>query len=158
MARKQRVDSPTVAVKIMAGAMQEIAPPSHIMLSDNDWPYWHSVVAEFPKIEWTEHQLEIAAQLAKAMADLEAERNVLRDEGYVIVLETGKPTANPRHGVTRDLTNSIMSLRRNLSLHARAQGGDARDIAKRRGIAKGIEADNPFDDDLIPTPGKYGAG
>lgn len=155
MARKQRVDSPTVAVKIMAGALQEIAPPSHIVLGDNDWPYWHSVVAEFPKIEWTEHQLEIAAQLAKAMADLETERNALRIEGYVLETER-KPVANPRHGVTRDLTNSIMSLRRNLSLHARAQGGDARDIAKRRGIAKGIEADNPLDDDLIPTLGKYG--
>jgi hypothetical protein len=156
MARKQAVTSPTMAVQIMAGAMQEIAPPSHIILSDNDWPYWHSVVAEFPKIEWTEHQLEIAAQLSKAMADLETERNSLRNEGYVITMESGKPMANPRHGVVRDLTNSIMSLRRNLSLHARAQGGDARDLGKRRAIAKGIEGDNPLDDDLIPTPGRHG--
>jgi hypothetical protein len=31
-----------------------------------------------------------------------------------------------------------MSLRRNLSLHARATGGEARDVAKRRDMAKDI--------------------
>jgi hypothetical protein len=150
MAKRQPVTSASAAVKIMAGAMHEIAPPSHIRLSDDDWAYWYSVVAEFPNVEWTEHQLEIAAQLSKAMADLESQKNLLRDEGYVMTLENGKPVANPRHGVTRDLTNSIMSLRRNLSLHARAQGGEARDVGKRRSIAKGIEQD--LSDDLIAKP------
>lgn len=135
----------------MQGALRELAPPSHIMLGDGDWPYWHSVTAEFPKIEWTDHQLEIAAQLSKAMADLETERNALRVEGYVIAIGD-KPVTNPRHGVARDLTNSVMSLRRNLSLHARAQGGEAERIAKRRGIASSVEADNPLDDPLIARP------
>lgn len=152
MARKQRVDSASAAVKIMQGAVSEIAPPAHVLLGDDDWPYWHSVVAEFPKIEWTEHQLEVAAQLAKSMADLERERNTLRVEGYVIELESGKSVVNPRHGVARDLTNSVMSLRRNLSLHARAREGEARDVGKRRAIAAGVEADNPLDDPLIARP------
>jgi hypothetical protein len=39
-----------------------------------------------------------------------------------------------------------------LALHARAQGGDARDIAMRRTIAAGIEANNPLDDDLLARP------
>ena len=152
MARKQRVDSASAAVKIMQGAVREIAPPAHVLLGDEDWPYWHSVVAEFPKIEWTEHQLEVAAQLAKSMADLERERNTLRVEGYVIALDGGKSVVNPRHGVARDLTNSVMSLRRNLSLHARAREGEARDVGKRRAIAAGVEADNPLDDPLIARP------
>ena len=133
----------------MQGAAREIAPPAHVLLGDEDWPYWHSVVAEFPKIEWTEHQLEVAAQLAKSMADLERERNCLRVEGYVLVLDGGKSVVNPRHGVSRDLTNSVMSLRRNLSLHARAQGGEAERVAKRRGVAAGVEADSPLNDPLL---------
>lgn len=136
----------------MQGAVREIAPPSHVLLSDEDWPYWHSVVAEFPKIEWTDHQLEVAAQLAKSMADLERERNSLRVEGYVLAMDGGKSVVNPRHGVSRDLTNSVMSLRRNLSLHARAKGGEARDVGKRRDIARNVEADNPLDDPLIARP------
>ena len=152
MARKQRVDSASAAVKIMQGAVREVAPPAHVLLGEEDWPYWHSVVAEFPKIEWTDHQLEVAAQLAKSMADLERERNTLRGEGYVTALESGKTIVNPRHGVARDLTNSVMSLRRNLSLHARAREGEARDVGKRRAIASGVEADNPLDDPLIARP------
>ena len=150
--RKQRIDSATAAVAVMAGAAKEIAPPSHVRMGDADWPYWHSVVAEFAKTEWTEHQLEVAAQLAKAMADLEAERETLRKEGYVLLVGE-KSVANPRHGVARDLTNSCMSLRRNLSLHARAKVGEARDVASRRDKSKAIEADSPFgDDDLLARP------
>ena len=152
MTRKQRIDSTTAAVKVMQGAVREIAPPSHVLLGDEDWPYWHSVVAEFPKIEWTDHQLEVAAQLAKSMADLERERNSLRGEGYVLAFDSGKTVVNPRHGVARDLTNSVMSLRRNLSLHARARAGEARDVGKRREIARNVEADNPLDDPLIARP------
>lgn len=154
MARKQRIDSAAAAVKVMTGAAREVAPPAHVPLGDSDWPFWHSVVAEFAKSEWTEHQLEVAAQLAKAMADLEAERTTLRKEGYVIVVGPGKVGANPRHGVARDLTNSCMSLRRNLSLHARAQGGEGRDVAKRRAQSREIEADSPFggDDGLLARP------
>ena len=152
MARKQRVDSATAAARIMAGAAKEVSPPAHVHLAAEDWPFWHSVVAEFPKTDWTEHQLEVAAQLAKTMADLEAERGKLRTEGYVLTIGD-KQVANPRHGVARDLTNSCMSLRRNLSLHARAQGGEARDVVKRRTAAKDIEADSPFGgDDLLARP------
>jgi hypothetical protein len=72
------------------------------------------------------------------MADLESERNALRVEGYALVVGD-KSVANPRHGIARDLTNSVMSLRRNLSLHARAQGGEARDLGKRMAMGKDIE-------------------
>jgi len=71
----------------------------------------------------------------------------LRIEGYVI---DGK--ANPRHGVARDLTNSIMSLRRNLSLHARVKQGEAAVVAERRNSTKEIEAGASTTDDLIARP------
>src|SRR3546814_2046986 len=78
--RKQRIDSATAAVKVMQGATREIAPPAHVRMSEEDWPFWHSVIAEFARSEWTDHQLEMAAMLARAMADLEREQYELRAE------------------------------------------------------------------------------
>ena len=149
MARRQRVDSIAAAKVIAAASVKTIEPPAHITLADADRPFWESVIAEFPKADWTAHQLEVAAQLAKAMTRLEREGNALDVEGYVI-----EGRANPRHGVVRDLTNSIMSLRRNLQLHARAQGGEARDVAKRKAQAKAVESNlnAGADDDFIARP------
>lgn len=146
MTRRTRVDSIAAAKTIAAMAGKAILPPEHVKLNADDLPFWESVVAEFPKADWTKHQLEVAAQLAKAMADLESERGSLRVEGYVLVMEGGKAVANPRHGIARDLTNSIMSLRRNLQLHARAQGGEARDVGKRKAQAREIETGVMGDD------------
>lgn len=152
MARRQRVDSIDAAKTIAAATGKTIEPPPHVTLADGDRPFWDGVIAEFPKADWTAHQLEVAAQLAKAMADLEQERQKLRDEGYVLVIGD-RSVANPRHGIARDLTNSIMSLRRNLQLHARAQGGEARDVAKRKAQAKDVEAGlKGADDDFIARP------
>src|SRR3546814_15587573 len=57
----------------------------------SDWPFWHSVIAEFARSEWTDHQLEMAAMLARAMADLEREQYGLRAEGSVMTSERGTP-------------------------------------------------------------------
>ena len=150
-ARRARSDSVTVAACVVAAVGRDVLPPGHVMLAAGDMPFWRSVVGEFPKADWTDHQLEVAAQLAKAMADLETERNELRTEGYTLTIGD-KVVANPRHGIARDLTNSVMSLRRNLSLHARATGGEARDVGKRKATAKAIEGGVSLDDDLIARP------
>ena len=98
------------------------------------------------------HQLELAAMLARTMADLTSEQVALRSEGSVAMTERGTPVVNPRKAVVQMHASSILSFRRSLSLHARAQGGDIRDAAKRRVMAKEIEADNPLDDDLLARP------
>ena len=147
--RKARIDSASEAVRVMADAAREITPPSNVPLDDCDLPFFASVLAEFARSEWTAHQLELAAMLARTMADLAREQRELRDEGSVMVTEKGTPVVNPRKAVVQMHAGTILSMRRSLALHARAQGGDARDIGKRRAGAKGIEADNPLDDELF---------
>lgn len=151
--RKQRVDTTAATVKIMQGANREIVPPSHVPLDDCDWPFWESVVAEYARAEWTEHQLELAAFLAKDMADAERNRREIREEGEVLTA-TGK--ANPRCNVLVAIGNRILATRRSLSLHARAKG-EARDIGKRKAAAR--EQENAArgqageeEDDLIARP------
>ncbi|QWY83288.1 terminase small subunit protein [Rhizobium phage RHph_X2_25] len=151
--RKARIDSAAEAVRVMAKATTEIEPPENVPLDDDDLPFFRNVIAEFARSEWSAHQLELAAMLARTMADLVREQALLRDEGGVSYSEKGTPVANPRKSIVQMHASSILSFRRSLSLHARAQAGEARDAAKRREAAKAIEGDNPLEDDLLARPG-----
>jgi hypothetical protein len=154
MARKARIDSTAEAVRVMSRAASPIVPPSSVPLQKCDLPFFASVIAEFARSEWTAHQLELAAMLARTMADLNREQIALRKEGSVMETERGTPVVNPRKSVVQMHAATILSFRRSLSSHARAraQGGEARDVANRRGGAKSIEADNPLDDGLFARP------
>src|SRR3546814_999740 len=99
--RQQRIDSATAAVKVMQGETREIAPPAHVRMREEDLPFWHSVIAAFARSEWTDHHLEMAAMLARAMADLEREQYELRAEGSVMTSERGTPVVNPRKKIGR---------------------------------------------------------
>lgn len=154
MTRRLRIDGPTRAVEVMQAGMREIALPSHIRLADEDWPFWYSVIGEFARSEWTDHSLELAALLARSMADLEREQFQLREEGFVLSRPSGVTVVNPRNRTVGALLGEILSLRRSLALHARARGGDTRDIGRRSAIAKDIEDANPLHDPLL-GPGPY---
>ncbi|RDL51812.1 hypothetical protein BLJAPNOD_02953 [Ensifer sp. M14] len=151
--RKARIDSAAEAVRVMAKATTEIEPPANVPLDAEDLPFFRNVIAEYARSEWSSHQLELAAMLARTMADLTREQKLLRDEGGVAYSEKGTPVANPRKSIVQMHASSILSFRRSLSLHARAQAGEARDVAKRREAAKDIESDNPLDDYLLARPG-----
>lgn len=150
--RKARIDSAAEAVRVMAKATTEIQPPANVPLDDEDLPFFRNVIAEYARSEWSAHQLELAAMLARTMTDLTREQQLLREEGGVAYSEKGTPVANPRKSIVQMHASSILSFRRSLSLHARAQAGEARDVAKRRGAAKNIEGDNPLEDDLLARP------
>lgn len=152
MSRRQRIDTVTGAVSVMAKAARKLAPPKHVRLEKTDRPFWDSVIAEFARSEWTDHQLELAALLARTIADMEREQREMRLEGSVLTSERGTPVVNPRKTVIQMHAGTILALRRSLSLHARAQKGEARDQVKRRQIAKEIEGDSPLHDDLIARP------
>lgn len=153
MARRPRIDSAATAVKIMQGAQREIAPPGHIRFDDNDWPFWHSVIAELPRSEWTDHKLEMAALLARTMAHWESEQFKLREEGSTQVNEKGLLVPNPREAVVQKQSAIILSIRRTLALTSRAQNAsDPERIGNRRAAAKAIEMNNPLVDDLLGPP------
>ena len=150
--RKARIDSAAEAVRVMAKAATEIEPPANVPLDPEDIPFFHSVIAEYARSEWSAHQLELASMLARTMADLTREQQMLREEGGLAYSEKGTPVANPRKAIVQMHASSILSFRRSLALHARAQAGEARDVAKRRAAAKDIEGDNPLEDDLLARP------
>jgi len=131
-----------------------VQPPSNVPLTDEDMPFFASVVAEFARSHWTEHALELAAMLARKMCDLEREQRAFREEGAVLTTLKGNPAQNPRIGIIRALDTSILATRRSLAIDARAKGGDKRDIDKRAKKGKEIEdgVRSATDDDLIARP------
>lgn len=139
---------------MMVEGQKEIVPPDHVPLEDEDMPFWNSVIAEFARSEWTDHQLELAAMLARTMRDLENEQTELRAEGSIMHSEKGTPVVNPRKTMIQMHAGTILSFRRSLQLNALAHG-DSRTTADRRKVAKDIEANNPLnadDEDLIARP------
>lgn len=150
--RKSRIDSASEVVRVMGKAAQEIKYPENVPLGAEDVPFFENVIAEYARSEWSAHQLEIAAMLARTMADLVREQDLLRAEGGIAYSEKGTPVANPRKSIVQMHASSILSFRRSLSLHARAQAGESRDVAKRRSAAKDIEDGNPLEDNLLARP------
>lgn len=148
--RKPRIDSRAEAVRIMSKANQEIVPPLNVPLDDRDMPFFSSVIAEFARADWSAHQLELAAMLARTMADLEREQRELRVEGSVAYSEKGTPVVNPRKILVQMHAGTILSFRKSLALNARAQTKDQERIATRHVVAKSIET--TLDDDLIARP------
>lgn len=146
MARRTRIDTTSGAVAAAQSSQRRIVPPSNVPLTDGDLPFFASVIDEFARSEWTAHQLELAALLAVKMRLLRDELRTLETEGFVLTQDGKAAAQNPRLGGVRMLDTSIMSTRRSLQIHARARGGEARDVGKRRDIAKGYEGG---DDELL---------
>ena len=150
MARK-RTDSKENAAQIMAKSAVPITVPSNVTLSETDIPFYHNVIGEFARIQWTENALEIAAMMARTMHDLDAEQQELREEGYIAVRENGTTAENPRTRIVKNLTFDLLFLRRSLGVNALARKA-AHVACKKTQIAKAIEADNPLIDGLITRP------
>jgi len=150
MAKRTPVNSISAAVGIVSRAARAIVVPDHVPLDAADLPFWNSVIAEFARSEWTDHQLELAAMLARTMADLAREQVELRIEGSIAYSDKGTPVVNPRKSIIQMHAGTILSFRRSLSLHARAQG-EAETVGPRRAQAKAIEAAaGGFDNPLMP--------
>lgn len=151
------IKSHTTQSEIAAAAGREINPPAHVPLTAEDMPFFDSIIAEFSTVEWTDHKLELAALLARMMCDCESDTRLLRIEGTTAKSEKGTPVINPRKTAVQMYSQTILAMRRSLSLNARAQAGEARDIGKRRSKAKEIEADavSAKASDLIARPGMH---
>jgi hypothetical protein len=152
MSKRERVDAAAAAVKAVQGARIEISPPTNVPLGTKDLPFFASVLDEFARTEWTAHQLELAAMLSRTMADLEEEQRLMRIEGTIVKSDRGTPVINPRKMAIQMHYGNIHSARRSLSLHARAQDGEARDIGKRRNMSKTMAAGAVDLGELIARP------
>ena len=152
MARKTKVTSKEAQIEAARKSLGDIVPPMTVPLGDDDLPFFDAVIREYAKSEWSDHQLEIAAMMARTMKDLEENQRELRAEGYITTRPSnGTTVENPRARVVKSLTGDLLSLRRSLGVHARAKA-EPREAQRNTKILKEYEADNVLEDDLLARP------
>lgn len=153
MAKKERVDSPHMAVELAAMAARKYEPPEEVGLKDHHMVYWDKIVKA--RYEWSDIDLVIAANLAIAFYDLVEYKKILDAEGPTVMggKHGSTPVLNPMFAVVETTTRRITSLSQKLQVHAQATMGDPRD-SKRKNKAKSeyMDAFDDADDDLIARP------
>lgn len=146
MARKQRIDSASAAVKVMqSAARDELTPPEHVGLNEAALPFWREIVRGRAREEWegTPSLMATAASLAWTQWQVSKLRSDIE--------EAAVPDAKAVQRVS-DLQRLEMGYLRVLQQHGRAAQGEARDVKKRREVSSGIAGENPMEDDLISRP------
>lgn len=153
MTRRQRIDSAEGALAVMAASTRDLSPPKHLKLRRGDAPFWEAIIAERAKSEWTDADLAVAANLARAMADAEKVAAFSVDRGGNVKVSALMQTIE----LSDKLARRIVTLRRALGLDSRSKHGEQRDVNQRRAQAKEIEAGaHPLaddDDGLLARPG-----
>ena len=132
----------------------DIQPPSSMEFTDDQLEIFHEVIAEFAKIDWSRHNIRLAAMLARTMKMAEEAQDDLITEGFTTTTTNGGERSHPLVTVLQNLSGQIMNLRRTLALHATA-GSSKADTGRQRAIRKGQEDNSPFnndDDGLISRP------
>jgi len=130
-------------------------PPKSVALRPEDRPFWVAIMGARLANEWAQADLVLAGNLARTLADIEANRSLLLAEGDLIHNErTGITKLNPRHVVIETLSRRTMSLTRLLQLHAAPKMGHGADSGARK--AEAMKANEALqaapDDDLLAKP------
>src|SRR4051794_15558631 len=106
--RRTRIDSNSERMRIIADANKVILPPKHIPLDSEETTYFNNIISEFPKADWSAHQIELVAMIARMMADFRRESELLREEGAVVSGSMGGTVTNPRKQVVQMHGNNIV--------------------------------------------------
>ena len=145
--RRTRSDSAKAAVAAsQAVALGPLQPPAHVRLRDCDRPFWNAIVTARPRDTWTDADLVLAGNLARAYADMETLQESIERDGMLV---EGK--INPACDLLDKMTRRALATGRQLMVATIATVGKAQDIHK--GAALERSARQHEDDDLIPTLG-----
>lgn len=148
MPKRQRIDSATAAVKVMADAAKTLQPPAHISVPTGARPFWDAIIRARPRDDWESAPslINAAANLAWTQWQIDVYRRMI-DGGVPIDDET---TPAQLASQLLKMQRLEMGYLRTLQQHGRAVGGEARDAAKRQAMASSIGDESVYgDDDLL---------
>ena len=139
--RRKRSDSAAAAVAAsQAAALGPLPPPECVTLRKG--------VLARARDTWTDPDLILAGQMARAQADIERLNGDIERIGPIISAANGQPIISPEVKLQELLTRRVMALARMLHVHAEATIGKSEDGAKA--LATERAARQQDDDDLIP--------
>lgn len=143
--RRPRSDSAKAAIAAaQAAALGPLAPPAFVRVSKQARPFWNAIVTARPRDTWTDADLILAANLARAYADIEQLQDAIERDGLIV---DGKP--NPACDLLDKMTRRALATGRQLKVDTIATVGKAEDIPKGATLERSARAQ--LDDDLIPT-------
>ncbi|MEM6681802.1 MAG: terminase small subunit [Pseudomonadota bacterium] len=122
--------------------------PETVPLDDLEMPFFAAIIAKKPTSEWEDHDLQVAALLAREMCLAEKETRLLADEGSVVTTPKGLTQQNARVPTVHGIAARIKNYRQTLAIHGAAMG-NARDVGSRRTKVQKIEAGLRKDDPLL---------
>jgi hypothetical protein len=160
--RKRKSKTGTIAADtttMQNASAQPLKPPSFMKLRPGDLPYWHAVIRARAREMWTDVDLIMAANLARAMNEIELQQAAIVKEGASVKNGKGTPVANPRFNAITQLTDRVTRMMRLLHVHPAATAGRAADEGARMRSER--EAEDILDGDglsaedaaLLATPG-----
>ena len=114
-----------------------LRPPEHVTLRPQDEPYWEIIVGGRARSDWSQAQLVVAAQLARAQADIAEWQDTLDREGPTTVDRFGQDKANPLVNIIEAATRRQLALMRSLGLAATSDEGKIQ--GKRDAAYKGAK-------------------
>jgi hypothetical protein len=143
--RKQRIDSSTAAVAVMASALTELLPPEHCPLPEAAMPFWRAIVRGRTREEWDSTPALLVT--ASSLAWTQWQSVKIRGEIELAFEVDAKSVKR-----LDDLNRLEMAYLRTLQQHGRGAEGEARDVGKRRAQSSGIVSDSPLEDNLLASP------
>lgn len=148
--RAKRSDSAAAAIDAMLNAGKMHAPPVHAKLRPEHAPFWQDIMKSRAFDEWTDADLVLAAQLARAMRDVEVHQDALEVEGAMVEDRFGAPMKNPRTSLLADTQKLQLALMRSLRMGGIA-AGPARELQGKRKVERQSRAlrDELEDDPLL---------
>lgn len=143
--RRPRSDSAKAAVSAaQAAALGPIAPPAFVRVGKAAKPFWKAIVTARPRDTWTDADLILAGNLARAYADIEQLQDAIEQDGLIV---DGKP--NPACDLLDRMTRRALAIGRQLKVDTITTVGKAQNILKGAELER--DARHRLDDDLIPT-------
>ena len=135
--RRQRSDSGEAAIKAAQNAaLPDHDPPASYPLKDYELPFFTDILHARSRDDWREVDIQLAAQLARCMSDIQRQELILQGEDVVIVhKDSGKMEENPRIKVIARYKTMQGAIMRTLQLGGRV-AIDPRNMQKAADLEK----------------------
>ncbi|XGA78590.1 hypothetical protein OR573_08605 [Halomonas sp. CH40] len=145
-ARRHRSDSAKAAISAAQSASKgAINPPAFVRLREQDAPYWEAIVTARPRDTWTEADMLLAAQLARAYGDM-AELEAYIDQHGMIQGDQ----INPACTLLDKMSRRALAMARQLKIDTISVVGKSQDIHKGAALERDARQGVDDDDGLIP--------
>lgn len=125
--------------------MEPLAPPACVRLRDSDRPVWAAIVTARARDTWTDADLILAGQLARAYGDIAALEELIDSQGMIL-----GDQIHPACTLLDKTSRRALAMARQLKIDTISVVGKSQDINKSAALERDARQGVDDDDGLIP--------